>query len=264
MKKLLGELYDVVFAYEDVCEIRLTLGSPVRVVTRASSFATGTTCVKAHIDHCLAVACDYSVYTAVSKMVDGFLPYGGGVRIGVAGRYAAQGSEVHHLQRVDGLVIRLPHAVVGCSRTIDVEAILGRNVLVVSPPFAGKTTFVRDLARRLSPLASTVVLDEREEIAGGGRLSVGEAMTVSGVPKAYVYRGVLRALNPRYVVMDELDLPRDLEVVRYLVAGGVSVVATVHGGRARFADRTLAELFEVRVLLSSKPTVGHVTEVVYA
>ena len=264
MKKLLGELYDVVFAYQDVCEIRLAVDCPVKVVTRGRTHSTDVVCTRAHLDRCLSVASDYSVYTVVSRLVDGYLPYTGGVRIGVAGRYGVQAHALHALQSVSGLVIRLPHAVEGCSRALPLSRVMGSSVLVVSPPFCGKTTFVRDLAARLSHLVNVVVLDEREEISLGGVRPVGEAFTLSGAPKDLLYRGVLRALNPTYVVTDELDLPRDLEVVRYLAAGGVSVVATVHGDRTRFADASLSAVFPVRVLLSSAPSVGHVEEIAYA
>ena len=264
MKKLLGELYDDIFAYADVCEVRLTAGRTVKVITTGRSVALPKVCTSTYLARLMQVATDYSVYAAVSRLVGGYLPYAGGVRIGVAGRYALQNGALHHLDEVSGVVVRLPHEVVGCSACLDLERAFGRNILVTSPPFCGKTTFVRDLAARLSARADVVLLDERDELAGGGKLHVGDAMPLSGVPKAYVYRGVLRALNPTYVVTDELDLPDDLEVVRYLSAGGVRVAATVHGDRSRFADKALAALFPVRVLLSSVPSVGHVIEVAYA
>jgi stage III sporulation protein AA len=264
VKKLLGLLYDVVFAYTDICEIRLNLNRPVEVVTLGQVHRLSVVCTQTHLDHCLAVATDYSVYTAVSRMVQGYLPYVGGVRIGLAGRYCIEGQALHHMQSLTGMVIRLPHEVAGCSAVLPLDRVYGRNILVTSPPFGGKTTFIRDLAARLSHRCHVVVIDEREELCGGGRLSVGECLAVSGAPKQLVYSGVVRALNPTYVVTDELDLPRDLEVVRSLSCAGIRVVATVHGDRRTLSDSALCALFDIRVLLGVLPQVGHVEEVVYA
>lgn len=264
MKKLLGELYDEIFSFAAVCEVRLVVGRPVKVVTRTHTATLATVCTEAYLGRLLDIATDYSLYAAVPRMVSGYLPYTGGVRIGLAGRYVLQNQSLHHLNDARGAVIRLPHEVKGCSARLDIERAFGHNILVTSPPFCGKTTFIRDIALRLSARCNVALLDERDEIGGGGKLDVGDAMPLMGVPKEYVYRGVLRALNPTYVVTDELNLPEDLEVVRYLLAGGVNVAATVHGDRARFADKALAALFPVRVLLSSTPSVGHVEEVAYA
>lgn len=264
MKQLFGEWYDDIFSYTDVCEVRLTAGRPLVVVTRGRAHTLSVTCTSGGLRRMLDVATEYSVYAAVPRLIAGYLPYAGGVRIGIAGRYALQNGALHHLDGVTGLVVRLPHQVNGCSEMLDIGRAYGRNILVVSPPFCGKTTFVRDLAVRLSAICSVVLLDERDELSGGGKLSIGEAMPLSGVPKEYLYRGVLRALDPTYVVTDELDLPGDLDMVRYLSSAGVSVAATVHGDRSRYLDGALGALFPVRVLLSRTPTVGHVEEVSYA
>jgi len=261
VKKLLGPLYDAVFAYPDVCEIRLSLGNPVRVLQRGRTIKLSTVATQALLDDVLAVATDYSVYTAVAKMRAGYLPYRGGVRLGLAGTFATKEGQLHGLQRATGLVIRLPRAVEGCSDVLPLERVLHANVLVVAPPFGGKTTFLRDLARRLSAVGNVVVLDERGELWGDGTLGLGECMVVNA-PKGAAYRGVVRALNPEFVVMDELSPDQDEEVLRGLAGCGVRVVATAHGNS--LADKPYHSLFDVRVLLSAEPMAGQVVEVRYA
>lgn len=263
MKKLLGPLYDTLFAYADVCELRLAVGCPILVRSAGRVISTQVVCTQPMLDEVLAVATEYSLYTAVSRMVAGYLPYRGGVRIGLAGRYALKDGVLHSLQQPTGMVIRLPHAVGGASDVLPLKRVLGRNVLIVAPPFGGKTTFLRDLAGRLSKCAQVVVIDEREELAGAGQLSVGNCMVVAGAPKHLAFEGIVRALSPQYVVCDELSVPVDLGALAGLAASGVHVVATLHGNSLSLADKSLMAMFDVRVLLSAVPRAGHVVEVMY-
>lgn len=264
MKKLLGALYDDIFAYGDVLEIRLVLGRPIHVITLGRTVCLERQCTAEDLQNILAVATDYSVYTAVDRMRQGFLPYRGGVRIGIAAHFTVKDAAIGSVQRPTGLVVRLPRAVHGCSDGLDMSKVFGHSVLVVSPPFGGKTTFLRDLAARLSRRCNVVLVDEREELSGGGVLDTADCMVVADAPKRLVAGGILRALNPHYVAMDELDPAVDLAVVQSLVCGGVKVLATVHGDRATLEDERYRSLFGVCVLLSPTPTPGRVVEVYYA
>lgn len=255
-------MYDEVFAYTDVCEIRLSSGTPARVLAAGRTHIVGDVVSQRLLDEMLAVATDYSVYTAVPKMTHGFLPYRGGVRIGLAGTYCVQGGALHSLQRLTGMVIRLPRAVRGCSDVLPLETVLGHNVLVVAPPYGGKTTFLRDLAARVSRARRVVAVDERGELSGEGALDVGECMVVSGAPKALVCESIVRALNPQVVALDELGA-EDAPSVRALGHSGVDVLATVHGDNLRPTDKPW-DIFDVRVLLSPVPTPGRVAEVRHA
>ena len=261
MKKLLADLYPAVFAYRHVCEVRLNLGRPVRVYTDRECHALPIVVDQARLDTMLAVACDYSVYTAASKMVQGFVPYRGGVRIGVAGLYTLVEGRLHSVSAVTGLVVRVAHAVDGCSNVLPGTAIVDRNILVLSPPFGGKTTFLRDLARRLGDKRVVVLIDERDELAAAGTLSVGDCTVLRGSPKSLVYTGVVRAMSPQCVVMDELCGPDDLACVRRILASGVHVVASHHARCRADLVPEFAALFDTIVTLSPTPAAGTVSEV---
>lgn len=241
----------------------MNLGRPIAVRTTLRTVRLTEVCTRAMLEDVMAVATDHSMYAAAARMLAGYLPYRGGIRIGVAGTYAMAGERVHSLSGVTGLVIRLPRVVAGCSGALPLSRVWGRNVLIVSPPFGGKTTFLRDLATRLSEEGNVVVVDERGELGGQGALYVGDCLLVSGAPKREVMGGIVRAMNPRYVVMDELDPAFETDAVRVLAGQGVNVVATLHGDSLTHLPQGLIDVFGVRVRLASDPGPGRVAEVRY-
>ena len=264
MKKLLADLYERVFAYNHVCEVRLNLGCKVRVHTADARYTLAVTVDQDRLDAMLAVACDYSVYTAAAKMVQGFVPYRGGVRIGVAGLYTVVNGRLHSVSSVTGLVVRLAHEVRGCSAVLPDKAIWDKNILVVSPPFGGKTTFLRDLAVRLAAQRTVVLIDERDELAAAHTLPVGDCTVLRGSPKVLVYAGVVRAMSPQCVVMDELAGDDDIACVRSIAAGGVCVVASYHARCRSIIPPQLVSIFDIVVVLSPVPRPCTLVEVHYA
>ena len=107
-----------------------------------------------------------------------------------------------------------------------------KNTLVVSPPGAGKTTFIRDFVYQLSEknyCLNILVLDERGEISGGGKLNLGKfADILSFANKRQGFEQGIRALAPNLIVTDEIGGIEDVEALQYATNCGVNVLATVH------------------------------------
>lgn len=115
------------------------------------------------------------------------------------------------------------------------------STLVFSPPDAGKTTFLRDLARQVSsgrgdlglrPLR-VAVLGERLELGGGNPPSfdLGPRTDLLAVcPPPAGLEILLRSLNPEVMVTDELGHPGDVAAVAECLRCGVVLVASAHAG----------------------------------
>ena len=110
------------------------------------------------------------------------------------------------------------------------------NLLIISPPRAGKTTLLRDLLRQISnsPMESVGIVDERSEIAacyrGRPQNDVGERSDVlDGCPKAQGMLMLLRSMSPTVIGVDELGRREDIDAVLRITNCGVKVIATVHG-----------------------------------
>ena len=165
-----------------------------------------------------------------------------GIRIGIAGESVNSDNFLPKtIKDICSINIRIPHEVINCS-AVAFKFIYSqgqiKNTLIVSPPGAGKTTYLRDIARKISEIRDKVinvlVVDERYELAsclnGTAMLNVGKFTDiVSGASKKYAFTNGVRALRPDVIITDELADEEDIEACMYAINSGVKVVASVHG-----------------------------------
>ena len=253
---------------QSVCEVRLRRGRPLVYLTTQGRFATDYTVTDREFEDVLALVTERSLYAITEKLVNGYLPLKGGVRVGIAGEGVMEGEKVKTVKHITSLVVRIPHQIFGIADFLGIDGYFKQNMLIVSPPAAGKTTLLREMARLLSKAGKNVViLDERGEISGANgtsfSLDVGpNADVLFGFPKKVAYENALRAMNPDYIVTDELSGESDVQGVLRAYYGGVKVIATLHGGNLEeiyqgiFAP--LKTVFDRLILLSKIPKVGTV------
>ncbi|MCL2847939.1 MAG: hypothetical protein FWE13_04230 [Firmicutes bacterium] len=225
-------------------------------------------------------ATDYSLYAVNDQLKTGFLSLKGGVRIGICGEVVVEGGAVKTIKNFSGINIRIPHEVVGCGEKVYKECFKNglNNVLVISPPGAGKTTILRDLARLLGlrvPKVNVLIVDERCEIAAsfGGRssMNVGEHSDVFVLsPKSFAFGAGIRTLAPDVIITDELASVDDATAVSYAVSAGVCVIASVHGKsvedikrKAGFSELVEGGVFDRFVVLSNRDGPGTIEKIVH-
>lgn len=260
MEKLLESIIKQI--PEDFNEVRLNLNKPIVYKVGNISYELKKIATSELLTNVLKIATANSVYAVGEYISDGYISYKNGIRIGLAGTYTIENKKPKMIKNLNGLVIRIPHQIYNCSKVIG-ERHFGKNILVVAKPYAGKTTFLRDLARRMSKSRQVVVIDERGELYGGGCLDLGYSMVVGGVTKANVYTGIIRALSPEILVMDEMFGTEDYQAVQTMIKSGISVVGGLHGANFENIPEELSKLFDVKILLSTTPTVGSVVDVKY-
>ncbi|MGN0131842.1 MAG: stage III sporulation protein AA [Lachnospiraceae bacterium] len=187
--------------------------------------------------------CNYSPYAYESQLRQGFLTVAGGHRVGVFGQVVMDGDRVALIKQVQFLHIRVVHEVKGAAKGILPYLYKeGRfcNTLVISPPGAGKTTMLRDIARMVSdgnsyhPGMQVCIIDERSEIAGSfmgvPQTHVGiRSDVLDGCPKAIGMLMAVRAMGPQLIVVDELGLDADYEALLCASGCGINLLASVHG-----------------------------------
>ena len=147
------------------------------------------------------------------------------------------------------------------------------RTLIISPPGAGKTTFLRDLAWQISDkyhLLNTLVLDERGEIAaehlGERQLDVGASTDVlTGCGKSFGFENGIRSMRPDVIITDEVATKEDVGMIRLAARSGVSVIASVHASgideirqKPYFADLVTEQIFDRYVVLGIKDSAGAV------
>lgn len=227
-------------------EIRLRKGQPVIIeycgeYRYINNFGV-TTDIKSAVlcesaESALYAAMEKSVYAYSEQLKNGFITVDGGIRIGIAGEYVTQGSEIVTVKNVTSLNIRIPHDVFGIADEI-YENVFARgqyNILIFSPPGFGKTTMLRDLVRNISggSRENVLVFDERNEISaqdGDGKgFDLGSTSdVVRGSDKLTAVVNAIRVMRPQVIATDELYGKNDICAIEYARECGIKVIASSH------------------------------------
>lgn len=261
---------------ESCNEIRLRVNMPIMISILGENLYLGkygTTniknqaivCHKEDIDFVINKASNNSIYSINDQLVNGYISYIGGIRIGVAGEFVYVDDQIKTIKNIQGLNIRIPHEINGCSLhgmkyiLKDNEVL---NTLILSPAGAGKTTFIRDLSKQLlnrSTHKNILIVDERCEITG---ILNGQAMfsefncdILSNCKKKYAFDNGIRSLKPDIIITDELSSV-DCDSVENALTCGVKVIATIHAesiidlkNKPQFREILNKKLFERYIVL---------------
>ena len=217
---------------ESAEEIRLRCGAGACIRWAEGERRLGAAVGAAELEETLERATKSSLYTAEESLRGGWFTAEGGFRLGVCGSVSLRDGRIAGYRSISSLCIRIPHAVPCVSDEL-FSMLLDRSVLVFSGPGGGKTTFLRELVRRVSEAGRQVALvDERGELAAlsGGRPSydVGRCTDLlEGCPKGSAAEILLRTMSPQVLAMDELSAA-DVPALNAGVTAGVRLLATAH------------------------------------
>ncbi len=248
--------------------------NPAGVLTSTPKGAVRIT--KAHIEEALELASRSSLYARKQTIADGFLTIEGGHRIGVCGTGVIKDGRVDFIKDISSLNYRLSCECIGAADEL-AKAVINegkvKNTLIISPPGAGKTTMLRDMARILSESGKRVsIVDERSELAaasgGVSPFKLGIFTDVlDGVKKSDGMLMVLRAMSPDVIITDEIGKREDITAMEAIINSGVNIITSIHGSsleqlkkRGDFSE--CLKFFDLICTLSKRNGVGTVEEIV--
>ncbi|MDE7395750.1 MAG: Flp pilus assembly complex ATPase component TadA [Clostridiales bacterium] len=232
------------------------------------------TVTQSDVEQTVLRACEKSLYAVNDRICAGFLTLSSGIRLGIAGETVFDGDKIRAVKNFAALNIRIPHEVKGCAATVLPMLKSGNTyhtTLVLSPPGAGKTTILRDIARQIGdafPVRNVLIADERSELAastfGTASLDVGQNTDViTGCTKAFAFERAIRSLRPDVMITDELTCEDDAFAVLGAAESGITVFASVHADsldgmckKPWIAPLIEAGAFTRYVLLSERHGVG--------
>lgn len=214
-----------------------------------------------------------SLHTINDDLINGYTTLAGGIRVGVCGEAVAIDSKVTTLKNISSLNFRFPHFVRNCSLNIYPYIVKNgrvKNTLIISPPGAGKTTYLRDLIYQMTnreELLNILLVDERNELSSVFNGEMGIRLPnidiYSRCSKNFGFINGIRSMKPDVIVTDEINIEKDLEIIEMALTSGVSVVASLHASnikdiRSKIAFKHIIEksLFERYVFLSADNGVG--------
>lgn len=228
-------------------EIRIRANKPVILKLRQVEIVLNYTITTNEIIGILQSICNNSIYTYQNQICNGFITLPGGNRVGIAGNVVIKDGQVSNISYIYSLNFRISHQINGASDNIlkyvlDTENNTIFNTLIVSPPGAGKTTIIRDLAKRISNGINEInfrgldvsIIDERGEIAAMTKgiifNDVGIRTDVlDNVPKSIGIRMAVRSMAPKVIIADEIGNKDDVNIINYAICSGVKCIFTAHG-----------------------------------
>lgn len=219
--------------------------------------------------------CNYSVYSRQNEINNGYITLKGGHRAGVCGTAVLNDNNITNIKNISSINIRIAREIIGCSDNLCSRVDPLQGVLVCGAPCSGKTTLIRDYARKLSYEYKVCVIDEKNEISanvsGVMQNDIGLCDVFDSYKKYDAIIQAVRNMSPDIIVCDEISTLSDVDVLRYCLNSGVSFIATMHCDnidsllKRPFARELLSlNAFSYIVFLDSRHKAGQIREIISA
>lgn len=270
--------------YNSLCELRLRANSPAIVNILGENYYLASNSISKNMENALSISkgeiysilnkiSNNSMYTINDQILEGYVTISGGIRVGVCGELVVVDGKLKTLKNVSSLNFRFPHLYKNCSLNIYPYIVKNgevKNTLIVSPPGAGKTTYLRDLVYQLSTkenMQNILIVDERNEISsvfdGENIKYLKNCDVYTNCSKQFGFVNGIRSMKPDILITDEINIDTDIGIIENALTSGVKVITTIHASsvmdlknKPKFETILEKCLFERFVVLSASNGIG--------
>lgn len=214
----------------DVSEIRIRAYGRCSVRLAGRILALSSKISLEEIGEIVSKLCSGAVYAYRDSILNGYVPYSYGIRVGVAGSARYEGGRAVGIEEISSLVFRLP------TRKSELSSELlcafrsaARGMIIYAPPGGGKTAALRSLSHSLgsgSRPERVCIIDEREEFLPED-FSGCEIDVLRGYKKRAGIEIATRTLSPDVIIIDEIS-GEDAADLALAVRCGVRIAACAH------------------------------------
>lgn len=226
------------------------------------------------IEESIKLMCRDSIYSYSNEIRNGFLTLKGGHRVGLCGTAVIENEKIINVKDISTLNIRIARQIKNAAddllSNINNEF---NGIILAGVPASGKTTILRELARKLSISGKKVsVIDERNEFsgtyAGLAQNDLGFCDILNGYPKSDGLTQAIRTLSPNIIICDEIGTENDIFAVKQAVHAGVKLVVSVHSGciddfskRKHCIDILNTQAFDIIAVMSGRANPGRISQI---
>lgn len=271
-------------SYKNLCELRIREDNPVVVNLLGENYYLGyggisdnyNSAVKisrGEIQNIISRISNSSLYTINDQLIEGYATINGGIRVGVCGEVVSVNNQVKTLKNISSINFRFPHFIKNCCLNAYPYIVSNgevKSTLIISPPGAGKTTYLRDFIYQISireKLLNILVIDERNEITsvynGEEIMKLKNVDIYKNSSKKFGFNNGIRSMKPNVIVTDEINLDKDVLDIENALTCGVKVIASMHGSsicdlknKFSFGSILSKKLFERYIILSCENGIG--------
>lgn len=183
--------------------------------------------------------CNYSIYSYQNELKNGFITIKGGHRVGICASALYSQGNLEGTRDVSSLNIRIARDIKNAAQDLFNKLdISNGKILIYGKPATGKTTVLRDIARRLSlKMQKVCIIDQRGEIAaqfnGISQNDIGFCDVLNGYEKSEGMMLAIRSLSPDIIICDEISTAKEAKAMVQCLNCGVNIITTIHANNLK-------------------------------